>query len=87
MSETNNNIIVPGKVFRQGILDVIEKKTGRKIPFKAFDNFDESDFGKLIGINTVRVTIIPRLLHRVFCLKGTYNKAVASTWLIKKGFN
>ncbi len=87
MTKTNNDIIVPGKVFRQGILDVVKDRTGRKIPLKAFDRFDESVFGKLAGINTVRVTIVPRLSHRVFCLKRTYDKAVASAWLMKEGFN
>lgn len=87
MSETTHNIIVPREVFQKGILDVIEDRTGRKIPLKAFDRFDESVFGKLAGIKKVKVTIIPRLFHRVFCLKGIYNKTIVSAWLIKEGFN
>ena len=46
---------------------------------------DMSVFGRLIGIDKVRVTIIPRLLSKIVCLRtAAYDKAVVNSLLMKK---
>jgi len=84
---TNANDVpcVPIEVFQEGIRDAIEKKTGEKLSLEVFDTLDMSVFGRLIGIDKVKVTIIPGLLNEIVCLRvAAYNRAVVNGLLMKE---
>ncbi len=81
----DNISIVPVKVFEKRICDIIEKRTGKKLNTMELEMLDSKEVGRYVGIDRMRVTIIPKLLSKIVCLRIiAYNRALVSHSLMKK---
>ena len=67
--EDNNTPITTAMVFQEGIISIINEKTGIKFTIKEFEILDMSIFGQSLEIDKVRINIIPRLFSKVVRLR------------------
>lgn len=66
------------------VINTIKEKSGKRISTEEFKQMDSTKIGKLLGIKTMRVTIIKRLFCIVVGLSRIQRNKALTTTLLKK---